>query len=97
MVEQGVNNGVFKNQVGFKEQRIVLKQVFLGQVQGIDIVGAGIQGIVHVFHRGGNVQPGKEGFEFFPFITRNDYNFSRDGERRSNCFIMRSISVTPLT
>lgn len=66
MVEQGVNNGVFKNQVGFKEQRIVLKQVFLGQVQGIDIVGAGIQGIVHVFHRGGNVQPGKEGFEFSP-------------------------------
>ena len=48
MAEQGINNGVFKNQVGFKEQRIVLKQVFLGQVQGINIVGAGVQGIVHI-------------------------------------------------
>lgn len=41
----------------------------------INIVGAGVQGIVHIFHRGGNVQPGKEGFEFFP--PHNPWNNSR--------------------
>ena len=74
VLHQAAQHGVVKNDVGLQKQGILLQKVFPGKKQGINIVGLVIDGILHIFYGGGNIQGINMAYELLPLVANNQHN-----------------------